>query len=433
MSANATPPWPWRMLRQFISWAKRSPKEAPKLVRLALRVFLLFEFLAGATTVAIDFLRASRTSEVASFPVTQLPSLDVAHNNLQVYTLGTELYQDMLDAIRHAKRHVFFETFIWKNDEVGQLFKDALIDAAKRGVHVWIIYDEMGNLVVPRKFQQMPQISTLHVLHFRILRSFFLSLRNTGTDHRKILTVDNRVGFIGGYNIGSLYATQWRDTHLRIEGPGVWELTNAFVDFWNAHRRKHHPTLPHYPSPAWDTGVTIARNEPNRFLFPVRGLYISALNRAEKQVWITSAYFVPDKDILDELCVAAARGVDVRVLIPERSNHIAVDWVSRCYYLELLEAGVQIWLYRGAMIHAKTATVDGAWTTIGTANIDRLSMTGNYEVNLEVTSKRLAAQMEQVFLNDLSNSRQVTLQEWAERPFMPRLIERLLKPLGAVL
>ena len=325
------------MLRQFISWAKRSPKEAPKLVRHALRLFLLFEFLAGATTVAIDFLRASRTSEVASFPVTQLPSLDVAHNNLQVYTLGTELYQDMLDAIRHAKRHVFFETFIWKNDEVGQLFKDALIDAAKRGVHVWIIYDEMGNLVVPRKFQQMPQISTLHVLHFRILRSFFLSLRNTGTDHRKILTVDNRVGFIGGYNIGKLYAQQWRDTHARVIGPGAAELENAFVDFWNQNAsRQGLPTLPNDQQRRWNSPLKVHRNVPRIQVYPIRNMYLEAIDRATERIWLTHAYLIPDDDLVAALRDAVKRGVDVRIIVPDRSNHAVADWLSRGFYTDLL-------------------------------------------------------------------------------------------------
>ena len=130
---------------------------------------------------------------------------------------------------------------------------------------------------------------------------------------------------------------------------------------------------------------------------------------------------------------AAWRGVDIKVLMPETSNHIAADWVARSYYSPMLEAGVEIWLYQEAMVHAKTATADGCWTTIGTANIDRLSMTGNYEINMEIFSTDLADQMEQVFLNDLTNARQLTLDQWEERPVVNRVIERLLRPLGSVL
>ena len=241
------------------------------------------------------------------------------------------------------------------------------------------------------------------------------------------------MGFIGGYNIGSLYATQWRDTHLRVTGASVWDLTDAFTDFWNAHKTRRLPRMPQYASRAWRSDVAVARNEPNRFLFPVRGLYINALNKARERFWITQAYFVPDRDILAELIATAERGVDIKVLMPEVSNHIAADWVARSFYSPMLEAGIEIWLYQGAMIHAKTATADGGWTTIGTANIDRLSMTGNYEINMEVFSADLARQMEQVFENDLTNARQLTLAEWEERPLVNRIVERMLRPLASVL
>lgn len=413
--------------------AWETPVRLRRIISRILGGFLLFEFLAGVITVIIDTLRAWRPAPAAAFPVTELPTIDVHGNDMQVYTSGADLYQAMLNEIRLARRNVFFETFIWKNDEIGRLFKDALIAAARRGVHVFIIWDAFGNLNVPPAFTDFPKMTHLHVMRFGLFRSFFLSFRSTGRDHRKLLVVDNRVGFIGGYNIGSLYATQWRDTHLRIEGVATLELANAFTDFWNAHLTRRLPSLPKYPGQQWSRSIAAAKNEPHRWLFPVRGLYINALGRAQRNVWITQAYFIPDKDILDELTSAANRGVDVKVLIPEVSNHIAADWVARSFYSPLLEAGVEIWLYQNAMVHAKTATADGVWTTIGTANIDRLSMTGNYEINLEVYSADLAGQMEQVFRNDLSNARQLTLAEWEERPWLTRVIERVLRPLGSVL
>lgn len=427
-----------RRLASFFSrladLALKTPAALPRIASRILGFFLLFEFIAGFITVIVDTLRSWRPAPVVSFPITELPAVDVHGNKMKVFTSGAELYQAMLEEIRSAKRNIFFETFIWKNDEVGQLFKDALVAAARRGVNVFIIWDAFGNLNVPPAFTNFPKIPHLHVMRFGLLRSFFLSFRSTGRDHRKLLVADNRVGFIGGYNIGSLYATQWRDTHLRIEGNATLELANAFTDFWNAHLYLNRlPSLPKYPGQQWHRNIGAAKNEPNRWLFPVRGLYINALGRAQKNVWITQAYFIPDKDILDELIQAASRGVDVKVLIPEVSNHVAADWVARSFYFPLLEAGVEIWLYQNAMVHAKTATADGVWTTIGTANIDRLSMLGNYEINLEVRSRKLAEQMEKVFLNDLSNAHQLTLAQWEERPWLNRVIERLLRPLGSVL
>lgn len=422
-----------RFFTRLSELAVKTPQELPKVLARFFGGFLLFELIAGAITVVIDTLRTWRQSSVKPFPITQLPEISFAKDKLQVYTSGIEVYTAMLQAIRSAQSHVFFETFIWKNDEIGHLFKEALIDAAERGVEVFIIWDAFGNFNVPPAMTHFPRQPHLHVLRFGLFRSFFLSLRSTGRDHRKILTVDNKIGFIGGYNIGSLYATQWRDTHLRVTGPSVWELTDAFTDFWNAHKLRHLPKLSPFIPRQWIPEVEVARNEPNRLLFPVRGLYIKALNQARKRFWITQAYFIPDQDILNELIAAAARGVDIKVLMPETSNHIAADWVARSYYSPMLEAGIEIWLYQEAMVHAKTATADGSWTTIGTANIDRLSMTGNYEINMEIFSTDLANQMEQVFLNDLTNARQLTLEQWEERPVVNRVIERLLRPLGSVL
>lgn len=423
-----------RFFTRLADLALKMPAELPRIASRVFGAFILFELIAGAITVAIDTLRAWRPTPAKPFPVTDLPEIEVHGNEMQVFTSGSEVYSAMLDEIRGAKRNVFFETFIWKSDEVGRLFKDALIEAAERGVDVFIIWDALGNLNVPPAFTKFPKMSHLHVLRFGLFRSFFLSIRSTGRDHRKLLIVDNQVGFVGGYNIGSLYATQWRDTHLRIRGVAAIELANAFTDFWNAHLRKHRlPYLPQYPTTKWRADIAAAKNEPHRLLFPVRGLYINALSKGQERVWITQAYFIPDKDILDELTEASNRGVDVKVLIPEVSNHIAADWVARSFYSPLLEAGVEIWLYQNAMVHAKTATVDGMWTTIGTANIDRLSMTGNYEINMEIYSHKLASQMEEVFRNDLTNARQLTLAEWEERPLLTRLIERLLRPLGSVL
>lgn len=160
----------------------------------------------------------------------------------------------------------------------------------------------------------------------------------------------------------------------------------------------------------------------------MRGLYLDAIDRARDQILITTAYFIPDKEILHNLVAAAQRGVRVKVLIPEYSNHIMADWVARPYYGELLRNGIEIWLYQHAMIHSKTMTIDSHWSTIGTANIDRLSMQGNFEVNLQFRSTALAERMEEIFAKDLTTSRQLTLEEWERRGLPTRIIERLLHP-----
>ncbi|OLT51715.1 phosphatidylserine/phosphatidylglycerophosphate/cardiolipin synthase family protein [Cellulosimicrobium sp. CUA-896] len=388
--------------------------------------------LAGALVVA-DAVRRRRNAVEASFPRSQPDAVEVAGTTTTLYTFGDDLYRAMLDAIRGAQRCILLETYIWKGDAVGAEFKQALVDASARGVDVYVIYDGFANLVVPRAFFDLP--APVHVIRYPVFRPgvLMLNVRKSGRDHRKILVVDDEVGFVGGYNIGSLYATQWRDTHVRLEGPSVWELRNAFVDFWNANRSADQPVLADPGSVHWEPRLRAARNAPAHLVFPIRGLYLDAIDRASSHVLITQAYFIPDREILAALLAAAARGVDVRVLVPERSNHVLADWLSRGLYEELLRGGVRIHLFRSAMVHAKTATIDGRWTTIGTANIDRLSLTGNYEVNLEITDPDMAEQMEKVFEVDLTNTRELTLEEWESRHVAAKLGEVILSPLWPLL
>ncbi|GMA39011.1 phospholipase D-like domain-containing protein [Mobilicoccus caccae] len=276
----------------------------------------------------------------------------------------------------------------------------------------------------------------IKVLRFPIFRLAMITrpgVRSLGRDHRKVLVVDSKVGFIGGYNIGRLYADQWRDTHLRVRGPSVWELDNAFVDFWNEYRGRHLPALPDQGAAQWDARTEAARNAPSRMLFPVRGMYLKAIDRASRRIYITQGYFIPDEEILSALLAAARRGVDVRLIMPEYSNHVVADWVARGFFDRLLDGGVKIWLYRDAMVHAKTATVDGRWSTVGTANIDRLSLIGNYEVNLELYSDEQAAEMERIFEMDLGNCRELTHDEWSARSRFRRVVERVLAPLQPLL
>ena len=383
--------------------------------------------------VATDAIRKRRNTTLSSFPRTPPAEVEVAGTTTTVFTYGEDLFREMLTAIRGARRRVLFESYIWKGDALGEEFKRALVDAAGRGVEVFVVYDGFANLVVPRAFFDLPD--SVHVIRYPVFRPgvLMLNVRKSGRDHRKILVVDDEIAFVGGYNIGSLYATQWRDTHVRLEGPSAWELRNAFVDFWNANRAPDQPLLADPGSTHWEPRLRAARNAPAHLVFPIRGIYLDAIDRASSHVYITQAYFIPDREILAALLAAAARGVDVRVLVPERSNHVLADWLSRGLYTALLKGGVRIHLYRDAMVHAKTATIDGAWTTIGTANIDRLSLTGNYEVNLEITDPGVAEQMEKVFAVDLSNSRELTLAEWESRSVAAKLSEIILTPLRPLL
>lgn len=409
-------------------------------VAMLARRFVMVTFgipvLVAVAMSLVDSYRR-RGKKPKPFPTRTAAQTPVGGGTVTTYSFGQDLYDDMLRAIEGARSQVLLETYIWKGDALGARFKKALVDAADRGVEVRVIYDQFANLVVRLPFKHFPP--NVKVLAFPVYSAGwrFFDLRRYGRDHRKILVVDDEVGFVGGYNLGAAYATEWRDTHCRITGPGVADLTRAFADFWNLHREKRFrrsesPMLVSAPS-QWEPKIRVHRNVPRLWMFPIRSMYLEAINRAQRNVWLTSAYFIPDEDFVATLVHAARRGVDVRILLPAKSNHIVVDWISRGYFRQLLEAGIKIHRFRDAMVHAKTATVDGSWSTIGTANVDRLSMTGNYEINVEIIDESLAQEMERIFSTDLTNSLELTLHEWQARDVYARFTEFVLRPLRPLL
>ncbi len=405
-------------------------------VRRALLVVIGAQLATAIGLTLVDAYR-HRGRKPRPFPTREPTSVPVGDGTVTTYTFGQDLFDAMIAAIDGAQRQVLLETYIWKADDVGARFKQAVIAAARRGVDVSVIVDGFANLVVPPAFLRFP--SEVKVLRYPVYPAGlrFWDLSRYGRDHRKILVVDEEVGFVGGYNLGAAYATEWRDTHLRITGPGVWDLQRVFADFWNLSRRRR---LGHSQPPVtvgnaseWEPRIRFQRNSPRLWMFPIRAMYLEAINRATRNIWLTTAYFLPDQDLVDALNEAARRGVDVRLLVPLKSNHVVTDWISRGYYSQLLASGVRILRYRDAMVHAKTATIDGSWSTVGTANIDRLSLTGNYEINVEIIDPGLAAVMEDVFLLDESHCLELTQTEWEARDLHRKFTEYLLAPLRPLL
>lgn len=390
---------------------------------------------AIATVSVIDAMRKKRAPQSGRFPHLPPQNAQVGPNSMTIFTYGRELYDAMLADIRAAKDRIFFEWFIIKADETGAEFRNALIEAAQRGVETYVIIDTWGNANQDPRFRRLPKTEHLHTLLFPFVRPGLFNgrARDKGRDHRKILTVDKRIGYVGGYNIGTLYAHEWRDTHVRIEGPAAWELDDAFIDMWNDYRKKRHPAIADDGVTDWDATVRAVMNTPALNVFPISALYMDAINRSAVRVWITMGYFIPEEPMLIALTNAARRGVDVRVLIPEYSNHIVGDWAGRPHYERLLRSGVRIFLYEEAMVHAKTMTADGRWSTVGTANIDRLSLRGNFEINVEVFDAGFAAAMERIFEVDLANSHELTLEQWQARGRRDRVLETVLRPLAPLL
>jgi cardiolipin synthase len=386
---------------------------------------------AQALVVAVLAVVARRRryrSPASGFPYLELDAVRLGANELRLYSYGRDLFDAMLEAIDNARETIYIESFIWKADATGQQFKDHLAAKARQGVKVYVIFDWFGNLVVPRDFKHFPP--GIRVLEFWGMRRpwHLLDPRRYAVDHRKLLVVDGEIGFIGGYNIGSLYANEWRDTHLRVRGPAAMDLAQSFVDFWNRFCRRTSRITTYYPR-TFDPTFGLLGNDSMRLTFPIRDMYINAIDRAQSHIYLTNAYFIPDHILLEALEEAARRGVDVQVLLPWTSNHFIADWAARGYFSRCLAAGIRIFGYREAMIHAKTCTIDGQWTTIGTANLDRLSSVGNYEITTEIYSPELAHEMEALFECDKSNAFEITAKKWSRRHWFVKLSERVLAPL----
>lgn len=390
--------------------------------------FLALQGVVIAVLLVTDAVKKKGRARRTGFPRPGTFHSTVGDTRITTYTYGADLYRDMLTAIDGAQTRILLETFIWKGDEVGRQIRDAVNRAAARGVEVYVIYDHFGNLVVPRSFYSFHP--AVRVFRFPAIDPSLLHSprRAAGLTHRKLLVVDQGLGFVGGYNLGSLYATEWRDTHLRLEGTTAFELGHSFAQVWNSLAAKHPDLSPLNPT-AWNPPIRAINNIPVNRVFPIRSVYLDAISRAQTYIHLTTAYFIPDQQVLKALIEASRRGVDVRVIVPEVSNHILTDWLSRGFYTTLLRENITILLYRNAMIHAKTASIDGQWSIVGTANIDRLSLGFNYEIDLEIQDEDFAADMERIFTVDSANCRIVDAGEWSRRHPAARIAETVLIPL----
>jgi cardiolipin synthase len=399
-----------------------------RLVGKVILGLLTLQILTAAVLLAIAALGKRRKHEV-SFPHEPFEEVQVGENSLQLYSYGRDLYDAMLEAIDAAQESISIETYIWKDDAVGQEFQTHLARKAAEGVAVYVIFDRFGNLVVPQAFKSS-FAPPIHVLEYSAIHRpwHLLDPRRYALDHRKLLIVDGTTSFIGGYNIGSTYATEWRDTHLGLRGPVAAELARSFVAFWNRFCPANE-SITHRHLLRIDPRIAVCQNEAMRMSFPIRDLHIAAIDKAEQFIFLTTAYFVPDQMLLEALKAAVRRGVDVRVLLPWNSNHVVANWITHSYFTDCLQAGIRIFGYQYTMLHAKTCTIDGGWSTVGTCNLDRLSLVGNYEINVAIYSVEFARQMSALFAEDATGMFELTMEQWKSRPWYNKVSERILAPL----
>ncbi|RFC38648.1 MAG: cardiolipin synthase [Candidatus Nitrotoga sp. CP45] len=367
----------------------------------------------------------------------------VVGNKVELLVDGPKTYNAMFAAIEKAQDHINMETYIIEDDEIGRHFIDLLISKQLSGVRVNLIYDSVGSISTPKEFFKPLQASGVNVLEFNpvnplLARKYWQVNRR---DHRKLLIVDGQVAFVGGINISSVYSSgssgsfgrfkstrgneQWRDTHVRMAGPVVSEFQKLFMATWSEQNGPPLDASVYFPAPA-DKGNEVVRaigSSPQEPYSQIYATLLSAINSSETRVFLTNAYFVPDPQLLAALKEAAQRGVDVRLLLPEKIDSAMVYYASRSYYDELLSAGVKIYQRQDALLHAKTALIDGVWSTIGSTNLDWRSFLYNQEIDAIILGQGFGAQMQDLFEKDLESSKLVTLEAWRKRPIGSRIRE----------
>ncbi|TAN53505.1 MAG: cardiolipin synthase [Betaproteobacteria bacterium] len=355
---------------------------------------------------------------------------------------GPTTFQAMFAAIRNAKDHVNVETYTIDDDEIGNRFADALIEKQAQDVQVNLIYDSVGSINTPGEFFKRLTDRGVKVLQYNPINP--LTAKKgwdvNQRDHRKLLIVDGQTAFLGGVNISSVYSggsfaqrsttrpeakAPWRDTHLQVDGPVVGEFQKLFLATWE--KQKGEPIAPrNYLPQIVSKGRQVVRaigsssDEPYTLMYAT---LISAIASAETSVYLTNAYFVPDPQLLAALKDAARRGVNVKIILPSYTDMWLVLHAGRSRYEELLSAGVKIYERRDALLHAKTAVIDGVWSTIGSTNLDWRSFLHNDEINAVILGQEFGVQMQAMFEKDLATSNPITLEQWAQRSIGARLKE----------
>jgi cardiolipin synthase len=364
----------------------------------------------------------------------------IAGNKVTLLYDGPQTMAAMIASIKAARDHINLETYIFDQDELGIQFADLLIERQRAGVQVNVIYDSVGTIGTPQAFFDRMRDAGIRLLAFNPVNPLKLvgPWQPNQRDHRKILVVDGVVAFTGGVNISSTYANSslfrskarrstevgWRDTHIQIEGPAVAALQLAFLDNWASQKSPELPDSNFFPplTEAGDKLVRVLASDPGGD-YEIYKAYVLAILGAKATVHITSAYFVPDAQILQALIDAAKRGVEVKIILPGVTDSGLVFHAAQSYYDEMLAGGIRIYQLQIAVLHAKTAVIDKVWSTVGSTNIDTRSFLHNNEINVVVYSAEFGEAMENAFLEDLNYSVEITQEKWDQRPLGDRLKE----------
>lgn len=367
------------------------------------------------------------------------------NNKVEILLNGEEKFPEVLRSLKEAKRHIHIEYYIYEDDEIGNAIAAVLMEKAKAGVTVRLIYDDFGSRSIRRNI--IPELIEAGVQAYPFYKVLFIALANrlNYRNHRKIIVIDGCVGFTGGINVSDRYINTpanagkqvfWRDTHVKISGTGVYYLQYLFICDWNfCSDEELGPQPGFFCEPDTKDGgaiLQIAASGPDSDNPTILFSLIQLIGMAEKEILITTPYFIPGESLLDALVVAALSGVKVKLLVPDKSDSAMVAAAARSFYGELLAVGVEIYQYQKGFIHAKTVVSDSQLSVIGTANMDNRSFELNFEVNCVIYDSVTAEKMTAIFNQDLEDSVQINPQEWEKRPLykqLPEKLSRLFSPL----
>jgi cardiolipin synthase len=354
-------------------------------------------------------------------------------NRIDLLRDGAAAYPRMLEAIAGARRFILLETYLFSDDFVGRRFARALASKAREGMDVRILYDSLGSKATPRDFFGWMRSHGVRAQAFHPIRPFLHGIRYRSRNHRKVLMVDGQIAFVGGLNLSREYAALedggevWRDTEIEIRGPAAAELARLSLDDWPKDwSRRPAPGIRIDPPPAQGNGspVLILGSSRLRDRFRISRNLRFAFRQARQRIWIANPYFLPSRSLRGELHRAKQRGVDVRLLVPRVSDVPPALYASQRLFERYLRWGIRIFEWPGPMMHAKTAVIDTQWSTVGSYNLDPISLLLNDELTAVILNRHFGARLEAMFREDFGVSRELTLDAWNKRGWLRRLTEK---------
>ena len=363
-------------------------------------------------------------------------------NAVQIFHDGVDKFEHLIQDIERARDHIHIQYYIFKLDQLGQRIYRALVKKAKQGVKVRVLYDEMGSRTTKRRhFKELVDAGGEVEIFFPSILPL-INPRLNYRNHRKIVVIDGKIGFIGGFNVGDEYLGlkdrfgYWRDTHLRIEGSAVHPLQTRFILDWNqattAHTihyaNRYFPIIPRKGA----VSMQIVSSGPDSEWEQIKNGYLKMISMAKRYIYIQSPYFIPDQSFMDTIRIACLSGIDVRIMIPNKPDHMFVYWATFSYVGQLLEAGAKIFHYERGFIHAKMIVVDDEVSTVGTANIDLRSFRLNFEVNAFIYDRKVSHHLAELFERDILDCSELTVELYHKRTLNIKIkesISRLLSPI----